>query len=95
MCDLIVVTRPGHEVSANIPDGSANVIDTREMGRREIAELLSSDNEPRVFLTDAAMMDVSSTAIRAVARSKDRQRLKDMVPEKVASYIEKYELYQK
>jgi nicotinate-nucleotide adenylyltransferase len=94
MCDLIVVTRPGHEVSANIPDGSANVIDARGMGQREIAGLLSSDNEPRVFLTDAAMVDVSSTAIRAVARSKDWGRLEDMVPERVASYIEKYELYQ-
>lgn len=94
MCNLIVVTRPGHEVSGKIPEQAASVVDARGMSKQQVAELLSRETGTRVFLTDAAMVDVSSTAIRAVARSKDGTRLREMVPAAVASYIEKYELYQ-
>jgi nicotinate-nucleotide adenylyltransferase len=97
MCDLIVVTRPGYELGANVPPGAANVVDVRSMSRQEIAELAGSDSGPRVFLTDAAMIDISATRIRAAiqssARSNDSATLKEMVPAPVASYIEKYELY--
>lgn len=93
MCDLIVVARPGHEVNESIPE-QANVCDARGMSREQIRELTSGDSHPRVFLTDAAMVDVSSTAIRAVARSRDIGKLRTMAPPRVASYIEKYELYQ-
>jgi len=92
MCDLIVVTRPGYELSRNKPSGP-NVVDARGMSKKEISGLLSSDDEPRVFFTDAAMVDVSATAIRAAARSNDRARLKEIAPPDVASYIDKYELY--
>jgi nicotinate-nucleotide adenylyltransferase len=96
MCDLIVVTRPGYDLSKNKPS-EANVFDARGMSKKEISGLLSSDDEPRVFFTDAAMVDVSATAIRAAARSNDRAndraRLREMVPLPVAGYIEKYGLY--
>jgi len=93
MCDLIVVTRPGHEVNESIPE-EANVCDARGLSREQIRELTSRDSQPRVFLTDAAMVDVSSTVIRAVARSGDIDKLEAMAPARVVSYIEKYELYQ-
>jgi nicotinate-nucleotide adenylyltransferase len=93
MCDLIVVTRPGYELSRKIPAGAAEVVDLRGMGQRQIAEVLSSEQGPRSFLTDAAMMDISATAIRGMARAGDHKRLRELVPSAVASYIEKYGLY--
>jgi nicotinic acid mononucleotide adenylyltransferase len=92
MCDLIVVTRPGYELNGNVLE-IARVVDGRGISPQEISELLTSDSGPRVFLTDAAMVDVSATAIRAAARSGEVEKLREMVPASVASYIEKYELY--
>ncbi|MFS8084099.1 MAG: nicotinate-nucleotide adenylyltransferase [Acidobacteriota bacterium] len=93
MCDLIVVTRPGYDLSANFPAEIAKVVDARGMSRQEISELLRADSGPRVFLSDAAMIDVSATTIRAAARSKSREKLSEKVPAEVASYIDKYNLY--
>jgi nicotinate-nucleotide adenylyltransferase len=93
MCDLIVVTRPGYELSGQIPDRAARVVDLRGMSRREISKVLDSDRGPNVFLTDAAMVDISATAIRGAARAGEVERLRQMVPTAVADYIEKYELY--
>jgi nicotinate-nucleotide adenylyltransferase len=92
MCDLIVVTRPGYELRDNIPDG-AQVVDLRGISRREISVALGSASGPRTFFTDAAMVDISATVIRAAARAGETQRLREMVPPAVANYIEKYELY--
>ena len=93
MCDLIVVTRPGYKLSGNVPPEAANVADVRGMSRQEILELVKSSKETRTFFTDAAMTDISATKIRAAARSRDTDKLREMVPPPVANYIEKYELY--
>jgi nicotinate-nucleotide adenylyltransferase len=93
MCDLIVVTRPGHELSRNIPNGAAEIVDVRGMSKLEISEVLGSGQGLRTFLTDAAMIDISATAIRAAARAGEHEGLREMVPAAVASYIEKYALY--
>lgn len=95
MCDLIVVSRPGYDLGGSTPAGVANVLDVRGMDQQELSRLLKTDSGPRVFLTDAVMMNISATAIRAAARSGDREKLREMVPPPVANYIEKYELYQK
>jgi nicotinate-nucleotide adenylyltransferase len=94
MVDLIVVTRPGYELSERAPGGVGRVIDLSGKSRVEISAALDSDSSPRVFLTDAVMMNISATAIRAAARAGDSQGLREMVPDPVANYIEKYELYQ-
>ena len=94
MCDLIVVTRPGYDLDRTIPAEIAAVVDTRGMRREEISKLLIADAGPRVFLSDAAVIDVAATAIRAAARSNATEQLRASVPVDVASYIEKYELYQ-
>jgi nicotinate-nucleotide adenylyltransferase len=91
--DLIVVTRPGYELSEQAPNGVGRVIDLRGKSA-EISAVLDSDSGPGVFLTDAVMMDTSATAIRGAVRAGDSQRLRELVPEPVANYIEKYELYQ-
>ena len=101
MCDLIVVTRPGYELGGKVPSGAANLIDVRGMSRKKISALLDSSSVPGVFLTDAAMVDISASRVRAAvqskgqsnARSNDWGTLKEMVPAPVASYIEKYKLY--
>jgi len=94
MCDLIVVTRPGYDLNRTIPAANAAVVDARGMRREEISELLNTDGGSRVFLTDAAMIDVAARTIRAAARSKATEQLRASVPAEVAGYIEKYELYQ-
>src|SRR2546426_1583985 len=93
MCDLIVVTRPGYQLSDNVPNGAAQVVDVRGMSQREISEVVDGDSGPRTFLTDAAMIDISATAIRVAASAGETQRLREMVPDQVANYIEKYGLY--
>ena len=95
MCDLIVAARPGYELSGKVPADAVEVVDASGLNKQDIAELLKSNSGPRTFLTDAAMVDVAATAIRAAARSREMDKLGDMVPAPVANYIEKYELYKK
>lgn len=93
-CHFIVVTRPGYELQ---PGSSANmpipVIDALGHGCRQSDIMHEDMDTPCVLLTDAAMVDVSATAIRTAARAGDREALRSMVPAAVASYIEKYEVY--
>ena len=93
MCDLIVVTRPRHELRPNNASGAAAVVDLRGMSQPEISEVLVSDRGPRTFLTDAAMIDISATAIRAAAMAGEHEALRELAPPSVANYIEKYRLY--
>lgn len=50
-------------------------------------------NDARVFFTDAVMKDISATNIRQFAAAGQFDRLAQLVPERVAEYIRKYELY--
>ena len=97
MCDHIVVTRPGYELGtqSNLSE-RARIVDARGLSEKEISLLLDSAGEgPRTFLTDGAIVDVSATAIRAAVRAGEWQKLREMVPPAVASYIEKYRIYLK
>jgi len=93
MCDLIVVTRPGYEVKS-IESPLAKVVDLRDVEANLMREALKEDEEPSVFITNVAMIDVAATKIRLAVKANDGARLKDMVPAAVAGYIEKYGLYQ-
>jgi nicotinate-nucleotide adenylyltransferase len=88
LCHFIVMTRPGYELNAagwaDMPIPASNV---REVMRMHY-------QHPQAFMTDAVMMDISATAIRIAARAGESQRLREMVPDPVANYIEKYGLYQ-
>jgi nicotinate-nucleotide adenylyltransferase len=90
ICDQIVVTRPGYELAEG---NDAMVLDVRGTSEADVSALIESDRKRHAFFTDAAILDVSATAIRAAARAGDRETLSENVPDSVANYIEKYELY--
>ena len=92
MCDLIVVTRPGYSIAGGL-SGEANLVDVRDLNSESISALLQTGETPRIFVTNAVMMDVSATKIRAAAKTDDAVALRTMVPEAIAKYIEKYDLY--
>src|SRR6266704_3069985 len=68
ICDLIVVTRPGYSLTERV---AVEVIDVRTKSRKEIAAVLDDGKTPRVYFTDGARVDISATALRALARSND------------------------
>lgn len=90
MVNHIVVTRPGYDIdSAKIgPEVARRLADLR--GRTLNHEPLS---EPRIFLTDLVMADVSATEIREAVAEARFEQLSALVPETVADYITKYRLY--
>jgi len=90
MCDQIVVTRPGYDLVAS-PARPAS--DVRGKSEEDVSALIDADSERQTYFTDAAILEVSATAIRAAARAGDSERLREAVPETVANYIEKYGLY--
>jgi nicotinate-nucleotide adenylyltransferase len=89
MCDHIVVTRPGYELSLN----STSVVDLRGKSDGEVQSAVAESMKPRVFVSDAVCEDVSATAIRAAIRNSDGDKLANMLPAPVTEYIRKYELY--
>lgn len=93
-CDHIVVTRPGHDLSAEARPGSENVVDVRGVPDEALRSKLNERSGSGVFLTDAVMLDISATEIRTTARAGDRRKLGTLVPARVVDYIEKYQLYQ-
>jgi nicotinate-nucleotide adenylyltransferase len=88
LANLIVVTRPGFEIS-NAAETGATVVDVRGT---QLAEL-PADGAPRVFVTDAVMLDVSATEVRQAAREAQNETLNALVTREVADYIRKYRLY--
>jgi len=93
MCDVIAVTRPGHDLGLNVASTLADLVDLRDADQAGVTKLIELERKPRVFITNVAMVDISATQIRAAVRSKELDKLKTMVPPAVASYIEKYNLY--
>lgn len=94
MCDHIVVTRPGYEANAiSVP--AAAIADTRGLSAEEVEALIAAAPGPGTFLTDVVFEDASSTAIRDAARNGEVEKLRQMLPNAVAGYISKYELYEK
>jgi len=92
LASLIVVTRPGYEISAApaTAETATSIVDLR--GAREV----SGAGEPgskKIFISDAVMIDVSATEIRRAASEDDNEKLNRLVPLEVAEYIRKYRLY--
>jgi nicotinate-nucleotide adenylyltransferase len=98
MCDTIVATRPGYELSfehvpANI---RARVRDLRRGASDEQATsaVFDEGDEPKIFLSDAVNEDISATDVRRdAARAHRGTDVKLRVPRAVTDYIEKYGLY--
>ena len=93
MVNHIVVTRPGYEFSsANAgPAETARVVDVRGLPQ-PLSQVVHS-GEPKIFVTDAVMQEVSATAARGAARDNRIEDLNKLVPPAVAKYITKYRLY--
>ena len=92
LANLIVVTRPGYEISAApaTTETAANILDLR--GVTEFSGA-SGPGSQKVFLSDAVMIDVSATDIRRAVSENDNEKLTRLVPLEVAEYIRKYRLY--
>lgn len=86
----IVMTRPGYEldVVAMSEEVQGRIVDKRTSSRKEAAA-----PGKHIFLSDAVQLDISATDIRDAARADRFDQLLKLVPESVANYIIKYELY--
>lgn len=84
-CHFIVVSRPGHPAPAlrQVLPGLAH---------RMIEPECDLAAQPSIFLVDAPTAPVTATEVRA--RAKSGSSLRGLVPEDVASYINRHELYQ-
>lgn len=89
--NLIAVTRPGYEVrTSHLPEPMrASIVDLR--GASDFDR--EHPSGCRVYLTDCANTDVSSTEIRRRARA--GESIAELVPARVANYVEKYGLYRR
>jgi nicotinate-nucleotide adenylyltransferase len=94
LANLIVVTRPGYEVStADVgADTAVRVVDVCGLTAMDISQVVEP-GAPKIFVTDAVMHDVSATEVRQAARELRDQDLNKLVPLEVADYIRKYQLY--
>ncbi len=89
--NLIVAARPGHEVrTSHLAERFApKIVDLR--GETEPAP--REDGCCHIYLTDSVQKDVSSTEIRR--RVKEGEPVGGLVPDAVADYIKRYELYRR
>ncbi|GIU81059.1 MAG: nicotinate (nicotinamide) nucleotide adenylyltransferase [Acidobacteria bacterium] len=95
MVDIIVMTRPDYEIAFDHVTEKIRkrIVDLRNKhGNRSLAKLLESKKS--IYLTNAVQMEISSTEIREMIRCKNPSWEK-LVPENVARYIVKYQLYLK
>ena len=90
MTNHLVVARPGFDISTeHVTDKVRERInDVRGMS----AEAFGEQGEPAIYITDAVHFDTSSTILREDLSDGELER-DDDIPQEVANYIEKYELY--
>jgi nicotinate-nucleotide adenylyltransferase len=93
----VVVTRPGYELSTEhvTPAVRERVIDLRGLEREAVSREVDGSKGPRIYVTDAVLMDVSSTAIRQLVRDGGGREAAALLPASVAEFVEKYKLYRK
>ncbi len=87
--NVIVVTRPEYEIDFShvTKEIKARLIDLRKNGKQK-----TKNGEQKIYITDAVNLDVSATEIRRKIRAQEND-WRELVPNEVAKYIEKYELY--
>ena len=91
-CHIIVTARPGYELeTGHLPESARErIVDLRSTPPN--APLPEPGGEStRIFWTADALVDVSSTEVRR--RAREGEPLEGLVPEAVADYIRKQELY--
>jgi nicotinate-nucleotide adenylyltransferase len=90
MTNHIVVTRPGYPIGF---DHVTDAVRERIVDVRNEGEAVAASNGFAIYITDAVELDVSATDIRDDIQADDRLDRVEDVPEAVANYIEKYDLY--
>jgi nicotinate-nucleotide adenylyltransferase len=92
--NFIIVGRPGVEINFShvTPAVIARIIDLRGQGEAGMIEQVSGLKEEKIYFTDAVKLDISATAIRQKINKNAADRWADL-PEEVAKYIEKYQIY--
>ena len=95
--DHVVMTRPGYALDASHVGDEirGRVVDLRGAAASAAArELEAAGGTPRIYLTDAVQVNVSSTAVRRAALARGGDEAKPLpVPPAVAEYVRKYDLY--
>ncbi|HVF55703.1 MAG TPA: nicotinate-nucleotide adenylyltransferase [Pyrinomonadaceae bacterium] len=94
----IVVTRPGYDVTTeHVTEAIRGLVtDVRGLKKEAVARILDEARGERIYLTDAARVDVSATAVRRAAQGSETGTttgLDALVSPAVADYINKYRLY--
>ena len=94
LTNVIVVTRPGYEIGfSHVTQGiKSRIVDLREMVQKENFDSQSASQDSRIYITDAVNLDVSATEIRQKIRQNENN-WHEFVPDEVAKYIEKYDIY--
>lgn len=94
LTSIIVVTRPGFEISTEhvAAEDRKRIVDLRGTSAVEVARKLAENPHEQIFVTDAVCLDVSATEIRRMIFAR-HSGWQSFVPEEVVGYIEKYELY--
>ena len=95
MANHIVVTRPGYEIGIPNEELRDRLIDVRSTQQQPgfVSKQVLEGGSGKIFITDAVMKDVAATSIRGLAAAGMFEELVQLVPEPVAEYIRKYELY--
>jgi nicotinate-nucleotide adenylyltransferase len=91
---FVVVERPGvtTEFSHVTPAVRERIIDLRGKGHQEIVLQVTENSGEKIYFTDAVLLDVSATAIREKI-TKGAAGWREDLPEAVAKYIEKNQIY--
>lgn len=90
--NIIVVTRPDYEI---VFDHVADEIKKRIVDLRNNQPKTKNQNpktKTRIFITDAVFIDVSASEIRRKIKDGESD-WRELVPEEVAKYVKKYNLY--
>jgi nicotinate-nucleotide adenylyltransferase len=91
----IVVSRPGFDIGFDhvTHEISDRITDLRGLASDETKLLIEKTAESNsIFITDAVELPISATAIRDDAQDGELDQ-RGHLPDEVAKYIEKYELY--
>lgn len=101
--NIIVVTRPDYEIIFDHVTDSIreNIVDLRVPGSKFQVPSKNEEKQPgtwnleletKIYITDSVFIDVSATEIRQNIKDK-KENWCELVPEEVAKYVEKYNLY--
>jgi nicotinate-nucleotide adenylyltransferase len=100
LTNVIVVARPNYEIGfSHVSEKiKKRIVDlrgnhkSREIEDKTIDDSILTNQNSRIYITDAVNLDVSSTDIRRKIQDNTCQ-WRELVPEEVAKYIEKYDIY--